>query len=122
MVPVLWDAVRYEVDMRGAWGQLILIGSAVPKDDKTFHTGTGRISRLKMRTMSLFESKESNGTISLKEWFNGKTDIDNFSELTIEDIAYAITREVGLFLLEKKRNRFEAFYWLCRGNYQYWYF
>lgn len=92
MAPVLWDAVRFEVDMRGAPGQFILTGSAVPKDDKTFHTGTGRISRLKMRTMSLFESNESNGTVSLKELFDGKTDIDNFSELTIEDIAYAITR------------------------------
>lgn len=92
MAPVLWDAVRYEVDMRGIPGQFILTGSAVPKDDETFHTGTGRISRLKMRTMSLFESNESNGTVSLKELFDGKTDIDNFSELTIEDIAYAITR------------------------------
>ncbi len=92
MAPVLWDAVRYEVDMRGISGQFILTGSAVPKDDETFHTGTGRISRLKMRTMSLFESNESNGTVSLKELFDGKTDIDNFSELTIEDIAYAITR------------------------------
>ena len=54
MAPVLWDAVRYEVDMRGLPGQFILTGSAVPKDDETFHTGTGRISRLKMRTMSLF--------------------------------------------------------------------
>lgn len=92
MAPMLWDAVRYEVDMRGALGQFILTGSAVPKDDETFHTGTGRISRLKMRTMSLFESKESNGTVSLKELFDGKTDIDSFSELTIEDIAYAISR------------------------------
>jgi len=92
MAPVLWNAVRYEVDMRGAPGQFILTGSAVPKEDETLHTGTGRISRLKMRTMSLFESNESNGTVSLKELFDGKTDIDNFSELTIEDIAYAITR------------------------------
>ena len=92
MAPVLWDAVRYEVDMRGSPGQFILTGSAVPKDDETFHSGTGRISRLKMRTMSLFESNESNGTVSLKELFDGKTDIDNFSELTIEDIAYSIVR------------------------------
>lgn len=92
MAPVLWDAVRYEVDMRGLPGQFILTGSAVPKDDETFHTGTGRISRLKMRTMSLFESNESNGTVSLKDLFDGKTDIDSFSELTIEEIAFAITR------------------------------
>lgn len=92
MAPVLWNAVRYEVDKRGVPGQFILTGSAVPKEDETLHTGTGRISRLKMRTMSLFESNESNGTVSLKELFEGKKDIDNFSELTIEDIAYVITR------------------------------
>lgn len=92
VAPVLWDAVRFEVDMRGTLGQFILTGSAVPKDEGMSHTGTGRISRLKMRTMSLFESNESNGTVSLKELFDGKTDIDSFSELSIEDIAFAITR------------------------------
>ncbi|WP_249028940.1 AAA family ATPase [Tannockella kyphosi] len=63
MAPVLWDAVRYAVDMRGELGQFILTGSAVPRDNVVEHTGTGRISRMTMRTMSLFESKESNGTV-----------------------------------------------------------
>ena len=59
--PVLWDAVRFMVDQRGKPGQFILTGSAVPKDDAVQHTGTGRISRLMMRPMSLVESLESNG-------------------------------------------------------------
>ena len=61
MAPVLWDAVRFEVDKRNELGQFILTGSAVPNDNVTAHTGTGRIARMKMRPMSLFESKESNG-------------------------------------------------------------
>ena len=65
MAPVLWDAVRFAVDQRQAFGQFILTGSAVPVEGATMHTGTGRISRLAMRTMSLFESGESNGRVSL---------------------------------------------------------
>ena len=90
--PVLWDAVRFMVDQRGEAGQFILTGSAVPQDDAVQHTGTGRISRLMMRPMSLYESKESNGTVSLRELFDGKCDIDAVSELSIEDTAFAITR------------------------------
>lgn len=90
--PVLWDAVRYAVDMRGELGQFILTGSAVPRDNVVEHTGTGRISRMTMRTMSLFESMESNGEVSLTELFSGKTDIDAMSSLTIEQIATAIVR------------------------------
>lgn len=90
--PVLWDAVRFMVDQRGEAGQFILTGSAVPQDDAVQHTGTGRISRLMMRPMSLYESKESNGTVSLRDLFNGKCDIDAVSDLSIEDIAFAITR------------------------------
>ena len=56
------------------------------------HTGTGRISRLLMRPMSLYESMESNGSVSLKALFDGETEIDNFSTLTIEQIAFAIVR------------------------------
>ena len=59
MAPVLWDAVRFEVDRRGIPGQFILTGSAVPADGKIAHTGTGRFARLLMRPMSLFESQES---------------------------------------------------------------
>ena len=68
------------VDQRGKTGQFILTGSAVPQDNVVQHTGTGRISRIMMRPMSLFESYESNGTISLSELFNGKTDIEAFSD------------------------------------------
>ena len=88
--PVLWDAVRFMVDQRGKSGQFILTGSAVPKDNVVQHTGTGRISRLLMRPMSLYESMESNGSVSLKALFDGE--IDNFSTLTIEQIAFAIVR------------------------------
>ncbi|MDO4344358.1 MAG: DUF4143 domain-containing protein [Eubacteriales bacterium] len=90
--PVLWDAVRFMVDERGKPGQFILTGSAVPKDNAVQHTGTGRISRLMMRPMSLYESMESNGSVSLKALFDGETEIDNFSTLTIEQIAFAIVR------------------------------
>ena len=72
MAPVLWDAVRFSVDQRQEPGQFILTGSAVPLDNATMHTGTGRISRLNMRTMSLYESKESNGSVSLADLFEGK--------------------------------------------------
>lgn len=90
--PVLWDAVRFMVDQRGMPGQFILTGSAVPRDNVVQHTGTGRISRLMMRPMSLYESMESNGSVSLKALFDGETEIDNFSDLTIEQIAFAIVR------------------------------
>ena len=90
--PVLWDAVRFMVDQRGKSGQFILTGSAVPKDNVVQHTGTGRISRLLMRPMSLYESMESNGSVSLKALFDGETEIDNFSTLTIEQITFAIVR------------------------------
>ena len=93
MAPVLWDAVRFEVDKRGGkFGQFILTGSAVPKDNETMHTGTGRISRILLRPMTLFESKESNGDVSLKSLFDGNTEIESFSTLTIEDIAHVICR------------------------------
>ena len=92
MAPVLWDAVRFEVDKRSMMGQFILTGSAVPSDNTTAHTGTGRISRIMMRPMSLFESMESNGTVSLRDLFNGKKDIDAISDMTIEKIAFALCR------------------------------
>ncbi len=92
MAPVLWDAVRFEVDKRAEPGQFILTGSAVPTDNVTAHTGTGRISRLLLRPMSLFESQESNGLISLRALFNGELDIEAVSDLTIEKIAFALCR------------------------------
>jgi len=92
MAPVLWDAVRFAVDQRNEKGQFILTGSAVPKDDAVMHTGAGRISRMIMRPMSLYESLESNGTISLRDLFDGSTDGACLSALTIEGMAFALTR------------------------------
>lgn len=92
MAPVLWDAVRFEVDKRGKAGQFILTGSAVPKDNVVAHTGTGRISRLRMRPMSLFESLESTGSVSLKALFEGEVDIADQSELSIEQLAFILCR------------------------------
>ena len=92
IAPVLWDAVRFAVDERGEAGQFILTGSAVPTDNATRHTGTGRISRLLMRPMSLFESRESNGEISLRALFDGTAEVEGFSELTIEKLAFVLAR------------------------------
>jgi predicted AAA+ superfamily ATPase len=92
MAPVIWDAVRFAVDKRGLMGQFILTGSATPADHETAHTGTGRIARMLMRPMSLFESGESNGKISLYNLFNGETEIGAKSALSIEQIANAICR------------------------------
>ena len=83
--PVLWDAVRYAVDMRGDVGQFILTGSAVPKD-------VNEIAPMRMRTMSLWESKESNGKVSLASLFEGDADVAAISDLTIEGLAYATCR------------------------------
>ncbi len=92
VAPVLWDAVRFEVDRRQVTGQFILTGSAVPSDNTTAHTGTGRISRILMRPMSLFESLESNGTVSLRSLFDGELNIASVSNITINQIAFAICR------------------------------
>lgn len=92
MAPVLWDAVRFAVDERGESGQFILTGSAVPLDNAVQHTGTGRISRMMMRPMSLFESLESNGEVSLKSLFDGDMRAEGFSNLTIERLAFVLSR------------------------------
>lgn len=93
VAPVIWDAVRFEVDKRIELGQFILTGSAVPLIHETAHTGTGRISRLMMRPMSLYESMESTGKISLKSLFDGtQVDLGASSELSIERIAFVICR------------------------------
>jgi len=90
--PVLWDAVRFAVDQRGENGQFILTGSAVPMDNIVQHTGIGRISRLMMRPMSLYESKESNGAVSLQALFDGSADVECLSPLSIEGLAFALAR------------------------------
>lgn len=97
VIPQLWDAVRFAVDHSKGIGQFILTGSAVPPDkdkqEKIHHTGTGRVTRLRMRPMSLWESGESNGAVSLGELFqNPEKPIFGESGLQIEDIAYLICR------------------------------
>lgn len=91
--PILWDAIRKDIDKRGEDGLYILTGST-SKNVKTAHTGTGRISTLKMYPMSLYESKESNGSISLKELFdNPNYDIDGIqSNLKFEELVFAVCR------------------------------
>lgn len=91
--PVLWDAVRFDVDQTGEWGQYILTGSATPRDDNMpKHTGTGRIARLRMRPMTLFESMESVGSVSLRQLFEGQEDVEGESQLDIPDLAKVICR------------------------------
>lgn len=94
VAPVLWDAVRTVVDQRQEEGLFILTGSTSVDNSKIMHSGTGRISRMKMYPMSLFESKESNGGISLKSLFNNPSlDIDGItSSLTIEKLIFAACR------------------------------
>ncbi len=93
IAPKLWDAIRFEVDHRDEEGQFILTGSAVPADMKDVtHTGTGRIARLTMRPMTLYESGESNGSISLSELLSGNSKISGINELSLEDIAYLCCR------------------------------
>lgn len=101
---VLWDAVRFAVDRNAQKGQFILTGSvgvdeeaaqtdsAADSADRMMHTGTGRIARMHMRPMSLFESGESNGAVSLQALFEGPVEVGATSQTTIEDLAYAICR------------------------------
>lgn len=91
--PKLWDAVRFEVDHRDSMGQFILTGSAVPVSrEKIHHTGTGRFSWLFMRPMSLFESNDSTGEVSLQELFDGKEEIYGVNKLDINKLAFLICR------------------------------
>ena len=95
--PILWNAVRHLVDERGEDGQFILIGSAVPcegKKDKIppRHTGTGRIVRMRMRPMSLWESGESTGEISLSALFDGAGEVSGRSSIGVDEIAHLVCR------------------------------
>lgn len=104
IAPQFWDAVRNEVDNRDDDGQFMLTGSAVPgkarKDDsgnsigdeQIFHTGTGRISRLKLRTMSLWESGDSMGDVSLGNLFVNADKIDGVSHIDLDRLAYLTCR------------------------------
>ena len=104
IAPQFWDAVRNEVDKRNEDGQFMLTGSAVPpkpkKDEKgnvieeenIHHTGTGRISRLKLRTMSLWESEDSTGDVSLERLFSNPDIIDGTSNIDLDRLAYLTCR------------------------------
>lgn len=93
VIPQLWDEIRTEIDRRGAQGQFILTGSAVPADrESIFHSGTGRFAWLTMRSMSLWESEESNGSVSIEGLFRGEHDIGAVNELDIERVAFAACR------------------------------
>lgn len=96
LAPQIWDAVRFIVDHRGEEGLFILTGSAVPPmgddNNKITHTGTGRIGRMKMRTMSLWESGESSGAISLKSLFAGASELTATNDVGLEQIAFMTCR------------------------------
>lgn len=93
LAPKLWDAIRFEVDHRGELGQFVLTGSAVPADTKEItHSGTGRFTWLTMRPMSLFESGESSGEVSLKTLFEQPNEIDGESKLDIDRLAFLVCR------------------------------
>ncbi|MDO4773334.1 MAG: DUF4143 domain-containing protein [Bacillota bacterium] len=93
IAPKLWDAARYEVDIRGEEGQFILTGSAVPiESDEITHSGTGRFSWLTMRPMSLYESGDSTGEVSLQELFANPKSISGFNDIDINRLAFLICR------------------------------
>lgn len=92
-IPPLWDSIRDEVDKRRAFSQFILTGSSVlPRADETIHSGTGRFGRIKMRPMTLFESGESSGKVSLRSLFNGESIEPVVCETDLRQIAYLICR------------------------------
>ena len=97
IAPSLWDSVRFECDHRKEDGQFILTGSSVPvnndEDEEAFsHSGTGRISRLKMRPMSLWESGDSEGNVSLRDLFNGGVSPVEAGGMNLEQLAYLVCR------------------------------
>ena len=93
IAPQLWDAVRFEIDHRKDDGLFMLTGSAVPADDsKIHHTGAGRFAWLTMRPMSLWESGESSGDVSLGELFSHSEKVDGANALNMEEVAFAICR------------------------------
>ncbi len=93
IAPKLWDAVRFEVDHRDEFGQFILTGSAVPASyEHIHHTGTGRFSWMLMRPMSLYESLDSTGEVSLRELFDGPEQIDGENSIDLDRLAFLVCR------------------------------
>jgi len=109
--PVLWDAVRVEVDKRGEDGLFILTGSTSVDDSKIMHSGTGRIARLLMYPMSLFESGESNGTVSLQKLFDDRDYCFDGakSDLSVEQLIFAACRGGWPASLLKKTDKASLF-------------
>lgn len=104
--PQFWDAIRFEVDQRNEDGQFMLTGSAVPADTKAIHhTGTGRYAWLTMRPMSLWESGESTGEISLSDLFSGPEKIGAVNKLTLPMLAFAVCRGGWPRALSKKTEK-----------------
>ncbi len=91
MYPIVWDSIRCDLDNTGLKGQYILTGSAKPSEGSTMHTGTGRFARILMRPMSLYESLDSDGKVSLQDIIDGK-DIAAVNKMSLEDIASVIVR------------------------------
>lgn len=91
-VPPLWDAVRHEVDKRGVNGQFLLTGSATPNHKGIMHSGAGRIARLRMQPMSLFESGDSGGQVSLKDLLDGKVETVLTGEVDLNRLMELIVR------------------------------
>ena len=93
IIPFIWDSIRFEVDQRDEFGQFILTGSSTAKKaDENAHSGIGRITKMVMRPMSLYESKDSNGTISLRALFEGDTDIGAKCDKELLDYAFFTCR------------------------------
>lgn len=94
IAPVLWDNIRFDVDHSDVLGKYILTGSAVPPDTSEIeHTGTGRFAWLKMRPMTLWESGESTGSVSLAELFErGATDVSDSKDYNLDELAYIMCR------------------------------
>lgn len=93
IAPKLWDAIRFEIDHRDEFGQFILTGSAVPASyEHIHHTGTGRFSWLLMRPMSLYESGDSSGQVSLEELFEMPEQIDGENSLDLNRLAFLVCR------------------------------
>ena len=91
-VPAVWDAVRFKCDFDDEKGKYILTGSSVPVSDKIRHSGAGRICKMKMYTMSLFESGDSSGDVSLADLFDGKIKNKLVDKVTLQKIAELIVR------------------------------
>ena len=91
MYPVVWDSIRMDVDHTGLKGQYILTGSARPMEDSVMHSGTGRISKLLMRPMSLYESGKSNGSVSLNDIINGN-EVEGVSTLDFDSLINVMIR------------------------------